>query len=565
MCSGSLDHTFNAGYGVDGDYPWKFPNNNDTGFAPQVRALAVWDDGSGPALYVGGTFKQAGGIPANFIAKFDGGAGAPRLGGRGGGMDSFVHALAVYDDGSGSALYAGGTSRPSTARASRGIAKWNGSSWSAVGGGIAGTGVLALAVWNNALYAGGQLGPAGAVRCATWRGGTAALVDARNGPRHVGQHGLRAHRAQAPVGLGTALWAGGDFTVSRFGGDEARGGLGRHSWTEVGGGVGTGPDDYSGFFNVSSLGVYKSELYAGGWFKAPAGRQRVGHRRRPLGWPEVERGREHGRTGYLLQEPMGVQTLSVFNDGTGDALYALGVLAGLTPRRDVLRWNGSAGGQRQRPVGPEARRHGAARLGRSDRRRAGEAVRRIGDVLLVASRQEVKGLATWDGAAWRPLGQGSAMQTHALAVFDAGSGAALYAGGNHVKRMGRVAPPASMSRPGPSCPTCSRAPSTTPSGPHGARHGQRAGALRGLGSSPLPAHGRHLRRALGRRIVGAARQEPRRQQHHRRARHPRLDDVRCSRRPSRRRRRQHRHRRRRRLRQHRAVGRRHLAPPSAPA
>jgi len=41
-------------------------------FLPSVRALAVFDDGSGPALYAGGDFTTAGGVAANRIAKWNG-------------------------------------------------------------------------------------------------------------------------------------------------------------------------------------------------------------------------------------------------------------------------------------------------------------------------------------------------------------------------------------------------------------------------------------------------------------------------------------------------------------
>ncbi len=394
VCSGSFDQTFNAGYGVDGDYPWKFPNNNDTGFAPQVRALAVWDDGAGPALYVGGTFKQAGGIPANFIAKFDG-VRWSALGSavRGGGMDSYVQALAVYNDGSGSALYAGGYFTTVDGQSIAGIAKWNGSSWSAVGGGIAGTGVLALAVWNNALHAGGQFWTAGTVavrNVARWNGSGWSALGNGLGTSGNMVYALIEHKRLS--GSGTALWAAGDFMVSGSSVAKRVAAWDGSSWAEVGGGLGTATDDYSGFFNVSSLGIYKSDLYAGGWFQGAGAGGSV---------PATGVARWDGRrwnavgsiavTGYLLQEPMGVQALSAFNDGAGDALYALGLvdLAGFTPRRDVLRWNGSdLVGQRQRSGRLELRRDCAARLGRPDRRRAGEAIRRIGDVL---SRQQRAG------------------------------------------------------------------------------------------------------------------------------------------------------------------------------
>ncbi len=35
-----------------------------------AEALQVYDDGTGPAMYVGGVFTQAGGLPARHIAKW---------------------------------------------------------------------------------------------------------------------------------------------------------------------------------------------------------------------------------------------------------------------------------------------------------------------------------------------------------------------------------------------------------------------------------------------------------------------------------------------------------------
>ena len=75
------------------------------GFFPgvnqEVLALAVYDDGSGPALYAGGGFSTAGGVVVHHIARWDG----VRWSALGSGMNkSWVEALAVYDDGNGPAL-----------------------------------------------------------------------------------------------------------------------------------------------------------------------------------------------------------------------------------------------------------------------------------------------------------------------------------------------------------------------------------------------------------------------------------------------------------------------------
>jgi hypothetical protein len=79
------------------------------GMNGDVLALAVYDDGGGPALYAGGGFNVAGDVPANHIAKWDGSQLVAL--GSAGADEQLVDALAVYDDGGGPALYAAGSSR----------------------------------------------------------------------------------------------------------------------------------------------------------------------------------------------------------------------------------------------------------------------------------------------------------------------------------------------------------------------------------------------------------------------------------------------------------------------
>jgi hypothetical protein len=79
-----------------------------SGLNSEVQALTVFDgnSGSGPALYAGGSFTTAGGQQVDHIAKWDGSTWSAL----GTGMTDSVRALTVFDDGSGSgpALYAGG-------------------------------------------------------------------------------------------------------------------------------------------------------------------------------------------------------------------------------------------------------------------------------------------------------------------------------------------------------------------------------------------------------------------------------------------------------------------------
>jgi len=118
----------------------------------------------GSELYAGGSFTTAGGVSANRIAKWNGSSWSAL----GSGMDATVNALAAV----GSDLYAGGDFTTAGGVSATRIAKWNGSSWSALGSGLNGT-VYQLAVSGSDLYAGGYFTTAGGVianRIAKWNG-----------------------------------------------------------------------------------------------------------------------------------------------------------------------------------------------------------------------------------------------------------------------------------------------------------------------------------------------------------------------------------------------------------
>src|SRR5262249_11352457 len=116
-------------------------------------ALAVFDDGSGtgPMLYAGGSFTSAGAEVAGHVAKWNGISWSAV----GGGINGDVNCLAVFDDGSGSgpALYAGGLFNSAGEIAASNIAKWDGRQWSALGSGVSSV-VNALAVFDDGSGAG---------------------------------------------------------------------------------------------------------------------------------------------------------------------------------------------------------------------------------------------------------------------------------------------------------------------------------------------------------------------------------------------------------------------------
>jgi hypothetical protein len=115
-----------------------------------VRALAA--DGSGN-LYAGGAFNTAGGVATSGIAKWDGTSWSAIGNGSG-------TAAALAMDGNGN-LYAGGWIGTADGVVANSIAKWDGSAWSPLGSGTDGW-VSALAVDESGnLYAGGWFTTAG--------------------------------------------------------------------------------------------------------------------------------------------------------------------------------------------------------------------------------------------------------------------------------------------------------------------------------------------------------------------------------------------------------------------
>lgn len=194
-----------------------------------VKSLAWFDAGSSPRLYAGGTFTAAGGTPATGIAAWDGAAWTVPAGALSGpplsGLGAWqVNDLEVFDDGSGAALYVAGSFTSAGGVAATGIARWNGASWTAVGGGVAGNfygqlrGVYALEVFDDgrgdALYAFGAFSLAGGIPAqgiARWDGSAWEPL----GAGITSLHPAYTFDLQAvDLGAGPQLFACGRFTIA---------------------------------------------------------------------------------------------------------------------------------------------------------------------------------------------------------------------------------------------------------------------------------------------------------------------------------------------------------------
>lgn len=135
---------------VNTDYLAKWDGTNWHAFVEQpnsyVFSLQRFDpDGPGPAresLFVGGYFTSVGAMPASYVAQWDGTAWSSM----GSGLNNWPSSMCVYDeDDDGPALprlFVGGYFTTAGGIQVNGIARWDGSNWSEVGGGISSGGLV---------------------------------------------------------------------------------------------------------------------------------------------------------------------------------------------------------------------------------------------------------------------------------------------------------------------------------------------------------------------------------------------------------------------------------------
>jgi hypothetical protein len=384
---------------------WTPLGSGITGPGSEVYALAVFDDGAGAALYAGGFFTTAGGLAAGNIAKWNGTSWSPL----GSGTDDAVFALAGFDDGTGPALYAGGLFTTAGGSSAAGIARWRSGTWSAVGGGP-GAEVLSLAVFDDgggsALHAAcGGYSTTGFV--ARWRSGswtTTGNVD-----------GVVATMALFDDGGGEALYAGGQFF--EMNGNSGIKGLAKWngtSWAAVGPGTTGLVLCLQGFDDGLGGGP---RLYAGGLF-SPATNM-------ILTWD----GASLSQLGPTMNGQ--VSALAVFDDGDGQALFAGGQFqrAGGEAAFRIARWNPGTETWSPLGAGGGGLETGVMSLAIHDDGLGGGPALYAGGLFLSAGGESAARVARWDGDAWSPLGAGLDRQVNTLVSFNDGSGPALYAGG----------------------------------------------------------------------------------------------------------------------------------------
>lgn len=217
-------------------------DNWDTTFTPNGaddQVNAILSDGAGN-YYIAGEFDNVQGVPALGIAKWNG----TQWSALGSGINGSIYAIAI----SGTDVYVGGDfNSPVTGGLARNVAKWDGTSWSRLGNGLGGGThiVRSLAVYNGELYIGGNFNiPDGspATGIIKWNGSSYSALP------------ITAGDVRALVVNGGSLYAGGFLAVNsgssvgvvKFDGT---------TWSELGAAANT---------SVNAITFSGSDMYVGG-------------------------------------------------------------------------------------------------------------------------------------------------------------------------------------------------------------------------------------------------------------------------------------------------------------
>ena len=200
---------------------------------------AVVSDGLGN-IYIGGEFSSIQGIPAKGIAKWNGTAWSAL----GSGINGRINAIAV----SGNDVYVGGSFNVAVSDGmARNVAKWDGTAWTRMGNGLGGGThvVRSVAVYGGNVYIGGSFNTADgspASGIVKWDGSAYSALP------------IAAGEIRSLVVSGGALYAGG-FVAVTAGPSVGIVKWDGSSWTELGTAANT---------NVTSITFSGSDMYVGG-------------------------------------------------------------------------------------------------------------------------------------------------------------------------------------------------------------------------------------------------------------------------------------------------------------
>ncbi len=310
----------------------------------------------------------------------------------GAGTDNAVLALAVYNN----SLYAGGAFDSAGNIGANKVASWNGFKWDSLEDGIDVnmpliSSVFSLCNYSGSLFTGGELEGANHIPLkgiAQWNGVSwDSVLAGINGKVYA----LAVYNGE--------LYAGGNFLKS---GNTTVSNIARWngtSWSPVGIGITTG---FAA--TVYSLAVYNGSLYAGGIFSMAGGNPAISIAKwNDTNWSSVGSGMNVYSTVYAL---------AVYNGN----LYAGGnfAFAGGVFVHNIAQWNGSAWSKVDSGTNKVVRAlcvYGSDLI--------------AGGAFDTAGGKHINDIASWDGTSWDSLGVGINGTVYALCDYSGG----LYAGG----------------------------------------------------------------------------------------------------------------------------------------
>ena len=411
--SGADDYRWQSGFGL--------PDGANIGITAVVQA--------GSSVYIGGYFNAVSDVAANGVARWDGTAWRALGSGLGNALGEGVDALAVAPNGD---LYAAGTFRQAGSAAVNGLARWNGTAWSALGSGLnmsnrAGVAALAVAP-NGNLYAAGTLNEVGGTavdNIARWNGTAWTALGSGISTSGSGRRTSVSALAVAPNGT---VYAGGFFdlagglpanNVARWDGS---------AWSALGTGTANGVNNEARALAVASGG----NLYVGGRFSQAGGVPANGVARwNGSAWTALGAGLQSSFGGTSF--PGNASALALAPNGD---LYAGGDFdqAGNGAAHNIARWNGTTWVVLGTGVTGRGFNGNVSAL----------AVANTGTVYVAGPLRQaggafVNGVARWNGAAWSTLGTGTGNGLNAeLSAVALAPGGNVYVCGRFT-RAGNVA------------------------------------------------------------------------------------------------------------------------------
>lgn len=344
---------------------------------------AVVADSAGN-IYVGGSFSAINTVAASRIAKWNGTSWSALGSGVSGGN---ILAIAV----SGTDVYvAGGFTSAGGVPANK-VAKWDGNSWSALGGGVGGLGqtIYAIGAFGNNVYVGGNFGGAGVPnRIAQWNGSNWSDMGT----------GMDDEVLAIAVGSDGSVYAGGRFGTA---GGVPVGRIAKWngtSWSAVG----------TGFTNrVLAIAVSGTDVYAGGVL---GGASNYISRWNGSTWESLGSGLSGGTP----------QVSAIAVSGTNVYVGGTFTMAGGSTANRIARWDGAQWNQMGTGVGENILHsvNGIAVLGNAVL---------VGGSYPVAGGSLARNIAVFNSGAWSPFnGTGVDAPANVVAI----SGTDVYVGGN---------------------------------------------------------------------------------------------------------------------------------------